>query len=327
MTRIVAYGAAVRGRDPSRWPPPPSGRSAIPWRALWPGSRASAGSDPPTRPATSETRRTRPGGARRRRARLGRQPALHGVSTTSRSRASTETRRAAHAVGASPTFVAVDGRLAAMLVLQDQLRDDAPEAVQALRARQMRNVIMLSGDHAEPSRVIAEALGLRPSLRRSAPRGQGAPHRGSSRPRAASWRWWATASTTRWRCARRDVGIAVPGGAEVATEAADVVLLREASTRSCRRSICPARASRDPPHARDRGAGQSGRRRPRLVRSRPAGHEHPAQPRDHGGRGAREHDPRPGADPCDLGTEYSPFPRAEKNVGSPSCRCHTRFVP
>ena len=67
---------------------------------------------------------------------------------------------AAHAVGASPIFVAIDDRLAAMLELQDQLRDDAPEAVRALRARKMRNVIMLSGDHREPTRVIAESLGL-----------------------------------------------------------------------------------------------------------------------------------------------------------------------
>ncbi|HYA09547.1 MAG TPA: HAD-IC family P-type ATPase, partial [Gaiellaceae bacterium] len=72
-----------------------------------------------------------------------------------------EDERAAHAVGASPIFVAIDDRLAGMLELQDQLRDDAPAAVRALRARRMRNVIMLSGDHAEPSRVIADSLGLR----------------------------------------------------------------------------------------------------------------------------------------------------------------------
>src|SRR5439155_26302596 len=76
-------------------------------------------------------------------------------------RAALGDERAAHAVGASPLFVAVDGRLDALLVLQDELRSDAPEAVQGLRARHMRNVILLSGDHAEPSRVIAESLGLR----------------------------------------------------------------------------------------------------------------------------------------------------------------------
>src|SRR5262245_66576036 len=76
-------------------------------------------------------------------------------------RAAMDDEAAAHALGASPTFLAVDGRLAGMFVLEDQLRADARSAVQALRARKMRNVIMLSGDHAEPSRVIAESLGLR----------------------------------------------------------------------------------------------------------------------------------------------------------------------
>src|SRR5215470_4044200 len=51
----------------------------------------------------------------------------------------------AHAVGAAPTFVAIDGRLAGALILQDSLRAEARDAVLALRAREMRNVIMLSG--------------------------------------------------------------------------------------------------------------------------------------------------------------------------------------
>jgi len=67
---------------------------------------------------------------------------------------------AAHAAGASPLFVAIDDRLAGMLVLQDQLRDDAPEAVRALRARQMKNVIMLSGDHPAARTVSGVLLGF-----------------------------------------------------------------------------------------------------------------------------------------------------------------------
>src|SRR5262249_31119677 len=69
--------------------------------------------------------------------------------------------QAAHAVGAAPAFLAAGGRLVGLLVLQDELRPEAPAAVRALRARRMRNVIMLSGDHPEPSRVIADSLGLR----------------------------------------------------------------------------------------------------------------------------------------------------------------------
>src|SRR5262245_35806259 len=132
---------------------------------------------------------------------------------------------AAHLGGASPLFVAVDGRLAGMLVLQDQLRPDAPDAVRALRARQMRNVILLSGDHAEPSRVIAESLGLRHHYADLLPEDKArliATLKADGRVVAMV----GDGVNDALALDEADVGIAVPGGAEVATAAADVVLLR-----------------------------------------------------------------------------------------------------
>jgi Cu2+-exporting ATPase len=132
---------------------------------------------------------------------------------------------AAHAVGASPLFVAVDGRLAAMLVLQDELRDDAPDAVLALRARHMRNVILLSGDHAEPSRVIAESLGLRHYYAELLPE-QKARLIAELKAEGRVVAMVGDGVNDALALSEANVGIAVPGGAEVATEAADVVLLR-----------------------------------------------------------------------------------------------------
>jgi Cu2+-exporting ATPase len=132
---------------------------------------------------------------------------------------------AAHAIGASPLFVAVDGRLAGLLVLQDQLRADAPAAVRALRARQMRNVILLSGDHAEPSRVIAESLGLRHHYADLLPEDKAqliATLKAEGRVVAMV----GDGINDALALDESDVGIAVPGGADVATAAADVVLLR-----------------------------------------------------------------------------------------------------
>jgi manganese/zinc-transporting P-type ATPase C len=145
----------------------------------------------------------------------------HGVSL----RVAATDERAAHAVGASPLFVAVDGRLSAMLVLADELRPDAPEAVQALRARHMRNVILLSGDHAEPSRVIAESLGLRHHYADLLPDDKArliAQLKAERRVVAMV----GDGVNDALALGEAHVGIAVPGGAEVATEAADIVLLR-----------------------------------------------------------------------------------------------------
>jgi Cu2+-exporting ATPase len=131
---------------------------------------------------------------------------------------------AAHAAGASPIFVAAGGRLAAMMVLQDQLRDDAHTAVQALRARRMRNVILLTGDHPVPSRLIADTLGLRHHYAEMLPEDKA----GLIRELKREGRVVAMVGdgvNDGLALSEADVGIAVPGGAEVATEAADIVLL------------------------------------------------------------------------------------------------------
>jgi heavy metal translocating P-type ATPase len=136
----------------------------------------------------------------------------------------TEDESAAHAIGASPTFVAVNGHLAGLLVLQDQLRGDAQAAISALPSRNVRDIVMLSGDHPEPTRVIADSLGLpdfHPELlpedkavliRRLKREGRVVAMVGDGVNDALALN-------------EADVGIAVRVGPAVVTEAADVVLL------------------------------------------------------------------------------------------------------
>jgi P-type Cu2+ transporter len=135
-----------------------------------------------------------------------------------------EDEAAAHRNGASPIFVAIDDRLAGMLELQDQLRPDAPEAVRELRARRMRNVIMLSGDHAEPSRMIADSLGLRHHYAELLPEDKARLVRElKAEGRVVAMVGDGVNDALALHAA--DVGMAVPGGAAVAAEAADIVLL------------------------------------------------------------------------------------------------------
>jgi Cu2+-exporting ATPase len=132
---------------------------------------------------------------------------------------------ASHRAGGAPTFVAIDGRLGGLLLLQDELRSEAQDAVLALRARRMRNVIMVSGDHAEPTRVIAESLGVRhyyPDLLPEEKAELIERFRAEGRVVAMVGDGVNDALALN----RADVGIAVPGGAEVVAEAAGVVLLR-----------------------------------------------------------------------------------------------------
>jgi heavy metal translocating P-type ATPase len=132
---------------------------------------------------------------------------------------------AAHAVGASATFVAVDDRLAGLIILQDTLRAEARDAVLALRERKMRNVIMLSGDHAEPTRVIAESLGVRHHYAEMLPAGKAELIR-TLKAEGRTVAMVGDGANDALALNEADVGLAVPGGAELAVEAADVVILR-----------------------------------------------------------------------------------------------------
>jgi Cu2+-exporting ATPase len=148
---------------------------------------------------------------------------------------------AVHAGGAAPTFVAADGRLAGMIVLEDSLRAEARDAVLALRARRMRNVIMLSGDHPEPTRVIAESLGLRHHHAEMLPAGKAELIR-ALKAEGRTVAMVGDGANDALALNEADVGLAVPGGAELAVEAADVVILRGGLERVVR-AIDLARAS------------------------------------------------------------------------------------
>lgn len=131
----------------------------------------------------------------------------------------------AHTSGGSSIYVARAGQLVGLLVLYDELRPDAQAAVRALRARKMRNVIMVTGDHPEPTRLIADWLGVRTYHPDLLPEYKAALiGRLRAEGRVVAMVGDGVNDALALRAA--DVGIAVQGGVEVVTEAAGVVLLR-----------------------------------------------------------------------------------------------------
>ena len=69
-----------------------------------------------------------------------------------------ETVTAARRGGQSLVFVAVDQRLAGAIAVADRPRETAREAVELLRANGIRRVAMLTGDHPDTARAVAESL-------------------------------------------------------------------------------------------------------------------------------------------------------------------------
>ena len=57
-------------------------------------------------------------------------------------------------------FVSVEGRVVGALLLADELRKEAPRAVQSLRSAGIARIVMVIGDHADAAETIAAALNI-----------------------------------------------------------------------------------------------------------------------------------------------------------------------
>ncbi|WP_347353447.1 cation-translocating P-type ATPase [Intrasporangium sp.] len=62
--------------------------------------------------------------------------------------------------GASVVHVAVDGRLAGLVAVADEVRQEAAPALERLRVSGIRRVVMLTGDNAPTARLVGDRLGI-----------------------------------------------------------------------------------------------------------------------------------------------------------------------
>jgi Cu+-exporting ATPase len=126
--------------------------------------------------------------------------------------------------GKTAVFVTVDGRLAGVLAVADEIKPESAEAVRLLRSQGLE-VVMLTGDNQRTAEAVAQAVGITRVLAEVLPEGKAAEvERLKSEGRRVAM--VGDGINDAPALAQADVGIAMGTGTDVAIEAADVTLVR-----------------------------------------------------------------------------------------------------
>ena len=127
------------------------------------------------------------------------------------------------AEGKSPLYVAVDGKLAAVVAVADPIKASTPDAIAALHALGLK-VIMITGDNQRTAQAIAAKLGIDEVVAEVMPEGK---VQTIERLKQAHGHvaFVGDGINDAPALAVADVGLAIGTGTDVAIEAADVVLM------------------------------------------------------------------------------------------------------
>jgi Cu+-exporting ATPase len=126
--------------------------------------------------------------------------------------------------GRTLVYVGVDGRLAGVLAIADPIKPSSREAIARLHAMGL-DVVMLTGDNESAAQAIARGAGVDRVVAGVLPDGKVA----EIRRLQAEGKVVAMVGdgiNDAPALAQADVGMAIGGGADIAVEAADVVLMR-----------------------------------------------------------------------------------------------------
>ena len=126
------------------------------------------------------------------------------------------------AKGRTPLYVAIDGKLAAVIGVADPVKPGTPAAIDALHKLGLR-VAMITGDNAGTARVIADTLGIDTVVAEVLPDGKVAALEGLRQHGKVAF--VGDGINDAPALAHADVGIAIGTGTDVAIETADVVLM------------------------------------------------------------------------------------------------------
>ena len=121
-------------------------------------------------------------------------------------------------------FLAVDGALAALLAVADQIKPDTPAAIDALHAAGLR-IVMLTGDNATTAQSVARTLGIDEVHADVSPVDKAAVvNRLKAEGRRVAMAGDGINDAP--ALAAADVGIAMGSGTDIAMESAQVTLVR-----------------------------------------------------------------------------------------------------
>ena len=126
--------------------------------------------------------------------------------------------------GATVMFLAVDGKLAALLVVADRIKPDASAAIAALHASGLR-IVMLTGDNAITAQAVADTLGIDEVHADVSPADKAAVvERLKSEGRRVAMAGDGINDAPALAVA--DIGIAMGGGTDIAMESAQLTLVK-----------------------------------------------------------------------------------------------------
>ena len=125
--------------------------------------------------------------------------------------------------GKSPLYAAIDGRLAAIIAVADPIKPTTPSAIKALHDLGLK-VAMITGDNARTAKAIAARLNIDEIAAEVLPDGKVEAIR-SLRAEHGAVAFVGDGINDAPALAEADVGIAIGTGADIAVEAADVVLI------------------------------------------------------------------------------------------------------